>query len=388
MSFGRMPMANGFLKKKYFNKEFFYNLEVGFCNKNYLFQINDHPKSPKIFSNNYPFFTSQSKYMTEHFKKYFFWLKKNKYINEYSNCIEIGSNDGTFLKNFKENKIKCTGFEPAKNLVKHKNNKGLNVVNKFFSYKNVSNNKNNKFKIDLICAANVICHIPNLNDLIKAIDFLLAKDGYFVFEEPYLGAMFKKVSYDQIYDAHIYMFSVHSVKKIFEERGFVLVDAIPQITHGGSMRYIVARKSNNKVIKNLNKIIRLERKQKLNSLKSCLNFKKKCIKSKNSFFKKISNFKKKGLKICGYAASAKSTTVLNYCKLSNNQIDYIADSTKEKVGKYTPGSHIPVVSIDHFRKNPPDVAIIFSWNHKKEIISKEKRFKNKKKLWVSHVKNV
>ena len=388
MSFGKMPMANGFLRKKNFNREFFYNLEVGFCKKNYLFQINDHPKSPKIFSDNYPFFTSQSKYMTLHFERYFFWLKKNSYINRFSNCIEIGSNDGTFLKNFKKNKIKCTGYEPAKNVVMHKNNKGLDVINNFFSYKNVSKNKKIKSKIDLICAANVICHIPDLNDLIKAVDYVLTKNGCFIFEEPYLGSMFRKNSYDQIYDAHVYMFSVHSIKKIFEEKGFMLLDAVPQTTHGGSMRYVVVRKNNNKMTKNLKKIIKQELKQKLNKLESCIKFKKQCTKSKINFYKKIINLKKKGLKICGYAASAKSTTVLNYCKLNNNHIDYIADSTKEKVGKYTPGSHIPVVSIDYFRKNLPDVAIIFSWNHKMEIVSKEKEFKKKRGLWISHVKNV
>ena len=138
MSLGQMPMANGFLRKKDFKKEFFYKLEVGFCKTNYLFQINDHPKSPKIFNNTYPFFTSQSKYMTRHFKEYFDWLKKNKYVKKKSNCIEIGSNDGTFLRNFKKNKINCTGFEPAKNVAKHKNNNGLDVVRNFFSFKNVA----------------------------------------------------------------------------------------------------------------------------------------------------------------------------------------------------------------------------------------------------------
>ena len=387
MSLGKMPMANGFLRKKDFKKEFFYKLEVGFCKTNYLFQINDHPKSPKIFNNTYPFFTSQSKYMTRHFEEYFYWLKKNKYVNKNSNCIEIGSNDGTFLRNFKKNKINCIGFEPAKNVAKHENNNGLNVVSDFFSYRNVSKIKKIKSKVDLICAANVICHIPDLNDLIKAIDFSLSDNGHFIFEEPYLGSMFEKVSYDQIYDAHIYMFSAHSVQKIFRDKGFILIDAIPQVTHGGSMRYVLAR-AKNKIKKNLTKIIKLEKKRKLHKLESCLRFNKDCITSKNKFIKKIIYLQKKGLKICGYAASAKSTTVLNYCNIDNNYIDYIADSTNEKIGRYTPGTHIPVVSISYFRKNLPDVAILCSWNHKKEIISKEVNFKKKGGVWISHVKKI
>ena len=199
--------------------------------------------------------------------------------------------------------------------------------------------------------------------------------------------MFEKVSYDQIYDAHIYMFSAHSVQKIFRDKGFILIDAIPQVTHGGSMRYVLAR-AKNKIKKNLTKIIKLEKKRKLHKLASCLRFKKDCIKSKNKFIKKIIYLKKKGLKICGYAASAKSTTVLNYCNIDNNYIDYIADSTNEKIGRYTPGTHIPVVSISYFRKNLPDVAILCSWNHKKEIISKEVNFKKKGGVWISHVKKI
>jgi len=112
MSFGKMPMANGFLKKKDFKKEFFYKLEVGFCKKNFLFQVNDHPRSPKIFNNYYPFFTSKSKHMVAHFKNFFKWMQKFKKLNERSICIEVGSNDGTMLENFKINKIKCIGFEP------------------------------------------------------------------------------------------------------------------------------------------------------------------------------------------------------------------------------------------------------------------------------------
>ncbi len=385
LSFGKMPMANGFLSKKDFKNEFFYKLEVGFCKKDFLFQVNDHPKSPHIFNNHYPFYTNKSKFMTLHFKKYFDWSRK--YLKKDSKIIEIGSNDGTFLKNFKKANYTHLGIEPSKNVANFsKRINKINVRNEFFSFKNSRKLNNFKSKTDLICAANVISHIPNLNDMIKGLNILLSKKGVFVFEEPYLGSMFKKISYDQIYDAHIFIFSLHSVSAIFKKFGFELIDALPQKTHGGSMRYIICRKGERKTSKNLQKLLRLELKLKLNKLSSCKNFKKACYKSRNKFRKQILSIKKNGKKIVGYAASAKSSTVLNFCKINNKHIEFIADSTKEKVGKFTPGTHIPVVSINHFRKTKSDYTILCSWNHRREIFKKEKFYTKKGGKWISHVK--
>ena len=385
MSFGKMPMANGFLDEKNFKNEFFYNLEVGFCKENYLFQINDHPKSQKIFNNKYPFYTSKSRYMIKHFKNYFNWLKKN-YLTTNSRIVEIGSNDGTFINNFKNFNIEHCGFEPSKNVANFSKKRGIKVIPDFFNLKNASNLKKFKYKTDIICAANVISHIPNLNDLIKGIDLLLSKKGVFVFEEPYLGSMLKKISYDQIYDAHVYMFSLLSVRSIFKKFGFDLIDAVPQITHGGSMRYVISRTKTRTVKPRLKKLIQKEINMGMNKIDRYLKFKKDCELSRKNFKKEIENYKNNGKKICGYAAAAKSTTVLNYCGIGRNYIDFIADSTKEKIGKYSPGMHIPIVSIDHFHKNRPDVTVLFSWNHKREILEKEKNFSKNGGKWISHVK--
>ena len=385
ISFGKMPMANGFLRKKDFKKEFFYKLEAGFCKKNYLFQVNNHPKSPHIFNNSYPFYTNKSKVMIKHFKEYFKWSEK-KFLNRKSKIIEIGSNDGTFLNYFKEKKYEHLGFEPSANVAIYSKKRGINVVNNFFTYSNVKKIKKLHSGIDLICAANAICHIPNLNDLIKGVKLLLSKKGVFVFEEPYLGSMFKKTSYDQIYDAHIFVFSLHSVKSIFNTHGLELIDALPQKTHGGSMRYVVARKNQRSIKNNIKKIMKNEVKEKLNKIDSCLKFKKKCFISRKKFREKIFYLKKKGKSICGYAASAKSTTALNFCGINHKHLDYITDSTKEKIGKFSPGTHIPIVSNKYFRDNYPDYALLCSWNHKFEILKKEKKFTKQGGKWISHVK--
>ena len=383
MSFGKMPIANGFLKKSQFKKEYFFNMEVGFSKEMSLFQLNNHPAPKQMFNKNYPFFTSSSKGMVNHFKSYANWVKK-KYQKNLKNLVEIGSNDGTFLKNFKNKGINLVGFEPSKNVCEISRKNGIKTINKFFNYNNVKNLKNLKSKVNIITAANAICHVPDLIGLIKGIDFLLDKKGLFIFEEPYLGAMYEKNSYDQIYDEHIFMFSASSIKKVFNKYGFELIDTIPQKTHGGSMRYVVGRMNSFKVSKNVNKILRNEKKKNIDSMKGCNIFKKKCEISKKKLLTKLNFFKKRKYKIAGYAATSKSTTILNYCNIGVNYIDYICDTTKEKIGKYSPGMHIPIVSMNYFKKNIPDKIFLFAWNHKKEILKKENKLKNKDK-WFAHI---
>ena len=383
MSFGKMPIANGFLKKSHFEKEYFFNMEVGFSKEMSLFQLNNHPAPKQMFNKNYPFFTSSSKGMVNHFKSYANWVKK-KYQKNLKNLVEIGSNDGTFLKNFKNKGINLVGFEPSKNVCEISRKNGIKTMNKFFNYKNVKNLKNLKNKVNIITAANAICHVPDLISLIKGIDFLLDKKGLFIFEEPYLGAMYEKNSYDQIYDEHIFMFSASSIKKVFNKYGFELIDAIPQKTHGGSMRYVVGRVNSFKVSKNVSKILRNEKNKNIDSIKGCKIFKKNCEISKKKLLTKLNFFKKRKYKIAGYAATSKSTTILNYCNIGVNYIDYICDTTKEKIGKYSPGMHIPIVSMNYFKKNIPDKIFLFAWNHKKEILKKENKLKNKDK-WFAHI---
>ena len=248
LNLGKMPVANGFINKKNNKKEFFYKLKCAFNKKLSLFQIVDFPSPKRMFNKYYPFYTSSSNFMINHFKNFSNFLKKN-YLKKNSIIIEIGSNDGTLLSHF--NKKTSIGFEPSRSVHNVAIKKGLRSINKFFNFKNISKLRKYYGKIDLIFGANVFCHIPDQVDLIKSMDKLLSSNGAIIFEEPYLGSMYKKVSYDQIYDEHIYMFSLTSVKKIYEKFGFELIDAYPQITHGGSMRYVIKRKENSKKSKNL-----------------------------------------------------------------------------------------------------------------------------------------
>jgi methylation protein EvaC len=384
MSFGKMPIANGFIEKKDFDSEFFFNMEVCFSEDISLLQLKEHPSPEQMFNNKYPFFTGSSEYMKIHFSKYAKFIKDN-YLNNTSKLVEIGSNDGTFLKNFMNSNLDFIGFEPSSNVAAIANKNQIKTLNSFFNQNSIEQISKFKNKTDVIYAANVICHVPNLPDLIKSVDKLLSKNGVFIFEEPYLGSMFEKTSYDQIYDEHIFMFSGSAIQKIFSLFDMELIDLIKQPTHGGSMRYVVARKGSRKKNDNVQKILDQEKHNNLDNYNFCEKFKVNCENSKMKLKKLLNDYKNDGKKIAGYAATSKSTTVLNYCEIGSDIIDYICDTTDEKINKYSPGMHIPIVPIDYFRKNMPDIAYLFAWNHKEEIFNKEKEFNKKNNKWISHI---
>ena len=381
INFGKMPIANGFLDKKNFDKEFFFNLSASFSRKVSLLQLNDFPKPSQMFNDNYPFYTSSSKFMINHFKEYSKFVKK--LLPPKGKLIEIGSNDGTFLNNFKNLNIESVGIEPSKNVHIVACKRGIKSKNIFFNQFNIKKNvKNFIGKTDIIVGANVVCHIPNLIEFIKTCDLLLGPNGKIIFEEPYLGSMYDKTSYDQIYDEHIYIFSITSIKKIFELYDFDLINAHPQITHGGSMRYIISRSKTSKIKKRIFKLLDYENSKNISNIKGALDFKKNSEISKRNLNLKINKILSDGGKICGYGATSKSTTILNYCNINNSMINCIFDTTKDKIGKFTPGTHIPIVDYKFFKKSSYSHVFLFAWNHKKEILKKEKK---KKIQWFSHL---
>ena len=180
------------------------------------------------------------------------------------------------------------------------------------------------------------------------------------------------------------MFSATSVNKICNLFDMELIDVIKQDTHGGSLRYICGRKNVHKINRNVKRLLLEEKENNLDNSESCFEFKEKCELSKFKLRKKLHHYKSLDKKICGYAATSKSTTILNYCDIGLDVIDFICDTTKEKIGKFSPGKHIPIKSMNYFYKNLPDVAFLFAWNHKKEIFEKEKLFTEKGE-WIAHV---
>ena len=376
INFGKMPMANDFVRDKD-KKIFTYELKLGFNKKFKLAQIYEFPKPSNMFNENYAFITSTSKYMANHFKKLSIKIKKK--IKKIS-ILEIGCNDGVFLENFKNSTH--LGVEPSKNVYKLSKKRKLNVDNSFFNYEYIKKIKKKYNKFNVVFGSNVICHIPDQQELYNCINQILSDDGLFIFEEPYLLDMIKNTSYDQLYDEHIYIFSLTSIELIAKKFGFFLYDAEKISTHGGSMRYFLAKKKNTKTNRLL-KLIKTEKKFGIHNIDSLRRFANNCKKNKKIFYDKIINLKNNNHKIYGFGATSKSTTILNYCNINNDHIETIFDNSKTKIKKFTPLTNVPITSSEYFNKTEIKYCILFAWNHYKEIFSKIK--KSNKIRWISHI---
>jgi methylation protein EvaC len=377
-NFGKMPISNSFLNyKKSLNNKYRFKMQAAFNEELGLFQLTKIPNPKKMFHKNYAFLSSTSTNMSKHFEILATKIKKK--LKKDSRVCEIGCNDGIFLKNFKE--LSHLGFEPSHNVAKIAEKKGLNIIKDFFNFQNIKKNKLLSY-FDIIFGANVICHIPKIIELLKNIKLSLRGNGRFIFEEPYLGAMVEKTSYDQIYDEHVYIFSAFSIKKLAEIAGLKLFDAEKLETHGGSMRYYLSKNTKKKETVRLKEIFLYEKNKKINKLNTLLNFEKKCLDSKKRIRKIIKKLKKKNILIYGYGATSKSTTILNYCRLNNNDLAGIFDTSPTKINKYTPGTNIKIINYNKFKTIKPKVCFLFAWNHFREIFNNEK---NEKIKWICHI---
>ena len=388
LDLGKQPLANGFIRNKKV-REYFYDLKVGFSKKSKMVQIFNVPKKEKMFNKNYAFYSSSSKFMDMHFenfsKKIKSLLKSKKLKNPL--IVEIGSNDGIMLKRFKN--FNHIGVEPSKNVANVcKKKEKCYVLNEFFNASSVKKiiQKFNK-KIDVYYSANVMCHIEDIRSVFLNISKSLSDKGFFVFEDPYMGEVIKKNSYDQIYDEHVYLFSIESINNLADRSGLQIFDAEPQITHGGSMRYFLCKKNKYKKSKRLKRLIDKEKKLKLDKLSTYKKFAQKVYKSKLDLIKLLKKIKKRGKTISAYGATSKSTTIFNFCKIGSNLIDNYYDNTKIKQNKFSPGMHIPVKSFSKM-KNYPDYFFLSAWNHKNEIFNKEKKYKKNGGKWIVHVPKV
>lgn len=384
MTFGKMPIANGFLQNRE-DKEYFFEMSPAFCSQCFTFQLVEQPDAKLMFHEDYAFFSRQSKFMQIHFKEYAEWVMKNYSQGEDDFVIELGSNDGIMLENFAKKNIKHLGVEPSKNVALVARDHGVNTEIKFFGHE-TSNEILQKYgQASAILAANVMCHIPDLNDIAKGAYNLLNDKGVLIFEDPYLGDMLEKVSYDQIYDEHVYIFSAISVQKIFGRHGFELINLMRQETHGGSMRYVFAKKGMRPIESIVENIVKNEFKNQYDKESTYLKFKENCELSKRRFKEILTDAKSKNKSVAGYGATSKSTTILNYCDVGPELIDFISDTTPIKQNTFSPGKHIPVLSYEYFKNNIPDVIVLFAWNHANEIIIKEKDEIDKDIEWVTHL---
>jgi methylation protein EvaC len=292
------------------------------------------------------------------------------------------------LKNFADRGIRHLGVEPSNNVAEAARKKGIECITEFFNEDLAEKIVKEKGQADAFLAANVMCHIPYLHSVVKGIATLLKPNGIVMFEDPYLGDVFQKTSYDQIYDEHTFLFSATSIQYLFGVHGLELIDVIHQETHGGSMRYVLSHKGARAVSDGVKDQLDLEKSFKLDQSASYLQFKQNCERSREELVALLKDLKSKGKRVSGYGATSKSTTILNYCGIGPDLIEYISDTTPIKQGKYTPGAHIPVKSYDEFKGNYPDYAVLFAWNHAKEIMVKEQDFLHSGGKWIVFVPKV
>ena len=389
IDFGRQPLGNGFLLPDQFEDEHFFPMRVGFSDKSMMLQLIDQPAPELMFHENYAFLSGTSKHMEQHFREFAQQLMGSKCLdNDDPFVVELGCNDGIMLKNFAQSNVRHLGIEPAKNVATIANGKGVRTLSEFFTESVAQRILESDGQADAIIAANVLCHIPDIRNVIAGIRALLKPTGVLVFEDPYLGDVISKTSYDQVYDEHVFLFSGHSVQYLFGLYDMELIDVQPQKTHGGSMRYHLAQTGAYPVQESVSKILENEKKLGLNRASSFCDFSRKVEQSRVDLVSLLQDLKSQGKRIAGYGATSKSTTILNYCNIGPDLIEFISDTTPIKQGKFTPGMHIPVKPYDTFVANPPDYAVLFAWNHAEEIMAKEHGFMEGGGRWIVHVPKV
>jgi len=383
LDLGMQPIANGFLTEDSVDKEYFFSLRVGFNPKNYLVSLMDFVDLDMMFNDSYAYRASMSRTMRDHFKE----ASKNfkKYFNP-EKILEIGSNDGVFIKNFNTESV--VAIEPCGNFAKITNSLGYKTYNAFWDIETSNRVKLESGKKDLIFSANCMCHIPDIAGAFKSVASLLSDNGVFIFEDPSLSDMIKRVSYDQIYDEHAHIFSVLSLSRLLEESGLEIFKVEKLNVHGGSHRIYASHRSKFPIDNSVLDALKFEKDMGLDKIETYKNFAKDVAYSKNKLVKNLKSIKNSGKKIVSYGATSKSTTVFNYCKISTDLIDCIVDTTPEKQGKISPGMHIPIVSPEDGFDESVDIAFLGAWNFSNEIVKKESKFIKRGGKFISHLSDI
>ncbi|MDY6793322.1 MAG: class I SAM-dependent methyltransferase [Thermodesulfobacteriota bacterium] len=286
-----------------------------------------------------------------------------------SNVIEIASNDGYLLQYFKEKRIPCLGIEPSANTAQEAREKGVDTLEAFFSAELAQKLSQKGKKADLIIGNNVLAHVPDINDFVKGLKTALKSDGVITMEFPHLMRLVEKNQFDTIYHEHFSYFSFHTVRQIFLKHGLVLFDVEELTTHGGSLRIYTRHDDDDSkpVTPKVDGLLEKEKARGMLKLDYYLDFQQKADKVKYALLSFLMEQKKAGKKVAAYGAAAKGNTLLNYCGVKKDLIEFVVDASPYKQGKFLPGSHIPIVDENKIKSVKPDYMIVLPWNIKDEI---------------------
>jgi methylation protein EvaC len=388
LDLGRQPLSDRFLLEAEIADEYFYHLAVGICRECSMVQLMEEVPRELMFHTDYPYHSSGSNVMCEHFAKVAQRILQTELNVPDPFVVEIGCNDGVMLSTIRDAGVRHLGLEPSARVADIARGKGIQVRTDFFEETAAKEIRASHGAADVIYAANTICHIPYLESIFRGADILLAPSGIFVFEDPYLGDILEKTSFDQIYDEHFYFFTAHSVREAARRFGFDLVDVARLPVHGGEVRYTLARMGARTPTAGVDRLLREEDERSLTDTGNLLRFADAVDQIRRDLVALLRRLRDEGKRVVAYGATAKSATVTNFCGIDTELVSWVCDTTPAKQGRLTPGVHLPVRPPADFAADYPDYALLFAWNHVAEIMAKEQGFRDAGGRWILYVPDV
>lgn len=369
---GMSPPSNSYLKPDQLDRmERFYPLHAWVCGKCFLVQLEEFESPEEIFSD-YAYFSSYSDSWLKHAKAYTEAMAKRFSLGPSSYVVEIASNDGYLLQYFVERGVPVLGIEPAANVAAVAEKKGVPSLVKFFGVKTAQELvASGRQRPDLMLGNNVLAHVPDLNDFVAGMKILLAPGGVVTMEFPHLLRLMHENQFDTIYHEHFSYISFVVAERVFAAHGLTLFDVDEIPTHGGSLR-IYARHAENAALPVSPKVAELRGREQAAGLERAdtyLSFAEQVRATKRSLLKFLISAREAGKRVVGYGAPAKGNTLLNYCGVRTDLIEYTVDRSPHKQGHFLPGVHIPVYGPERIRETRPDYVLILPWNIKDEVMA-------------------
>ncbi|WP_435818283.1 methyltransferase domain-containing protein [Micromonospora matsumotoense] len=388
LDLGRQPLSDAFREPDSVAPEFFFRLAVGRCAACTMVQLTESVPREKMFHEDYPYHSSGSAVMRAHFAGVAQRFLDTELAVPDPFIVEMGCNDGVMLGTIKQAGVRHLGFEPSGGVAEAARAGGIRVRTAFFEEATAAQVRAEEGPAQVIYAANTMCHIPYPESIFRGVHALLAPDGVFVFEDPYLGDLVTKSSFDQIYDEHFFLFSGRSVQAMAEHYGFELVDVDRLPVHGGEVRYTLARVGRRAPSPAVVELLAEEDARGLSEMQTLRGFADSVLRIRDDLVQLLRRLRAEGSLVVAYGATAKSATVTNFCDIGPELVSYVCDSTPAKQHRLTPGKHLPVRPPAAFRDPYPDYALLFAWNHADEIMRKEEEFRRCGGRWISYVPDV
>jgi methylation protein EvaC len=387
--FGRQPLSDAFPEPTAdLGQEFFFRLAVGLCDTCTMVQLMEEVPRDRMFNEDYPYFSSGSSVMRGHFEGLAKRLLATELAGDDPFVVEMGCNDGVMLKSVADAGVRHLGVEPSASVADVAAAKGVRVRKSFFELETAREILAEDGPADVIYAANTLCHIPYMDSILDGVAALLKSTGVFIFEDPYLGDIVARTSFDQIYDEHFYFFTLRSVQEMASRHGLELVDAERLPVHGGEVRYTLAPKGSREPSEALLALRAEEDAASLATMATLEGFGANVLKNRDDLLALLRKAREEGKRVVAYGATAKSATVTNLCGIGPDLVEFVCDTTPAKQGRLSPGTHIPVRESAAFAQPYPDYALLFAWNHADEIMAKETAFAEAGGKWILYVPEV